>query len=188
MCLLIYNASDHRNPEDIRQTWQNLLERTHEETEAKGDIQPYEAIIEKVRGLAQRLNLSETMFPVSVLIPMLKRYAFECQNGIGSETWVVDTLIDVGVPFESLYSVLEHMFLAAEQPFQGKNMRYIANDIVYVVRLWLLDRTRGFGELQVSEANAAAISMQLQNLQPTLDARRMEECRMVRMKIEAILR
>lgn len=154
----------------------------------KGEPQPYEAIIETIRSLAQRLNLSETMFPVSDLVPMLERYAVEFQNGVGPETWVMDTLIDVGVPFESIYPVLEVMFYNDEAPFQGKNRRYIANDIVYVVKLWLQDRRRGTGEVLGGAANAATISATLQTLQPTLDARRAEENQMLRMKIEAVLR
>lgn len=128
------------------------------------------------------------MFPVSDLVPMLERYAFEYQNGIGPETWVMDTLIDVGVPFESLYPVLETMFYNDEAPFQGKNRRYIANDIVYVVRLWSQDRGRGAGEMLGGESNAATISATLQMLQPILDARRAEENQMLRMKIETVLR
>lgn len=128
------------------------------------------------------------MFPVSDLIPMLERYAIEFQNGVGPETWVMDTFIDVGVPFESLYPVLEAMFYNDEAPFQGKNRRYIANDIVYVVKLWSQDRSRGAGEMLGGEGNAATISATLQMLQPTLDARRAEENRMLRMKIETMLR
>ncbi len=100
----------------------------------------------------------------------------------------MDTLIDVGVPFESIYPVLEVMFYNDEAPFQGKNRRYIANDIVYVVKLWLQDRRRGTGEVLGGAANAATISATLQTLQPTLDARRAEENQMLRMKIEAVLR
>ena len=119
---------------------------------------------------------------------MLERYAVEFQNGVGPETWVMDTLIDVGVPFESLYSVLETMFYNDEAPFQGKNRRYIANDIVYVIRLWSQNRNRGAGEILGGEGNAATISATLQTLQPTLDLQRAEEAQMLRMRIEYLLR
>ena len=188
LCLLIYQAADHRNPTDIRNTWQNLLERTHEETVTRGEPQPYEAISEKVRSLGTRLNLSETMFPVSDLVPILERYAVEFQNGVGPETWVMDTCIDVGVPFESLFSVLESMFYNDEAPFQGKNRRYIANELVYVVGLWFQESARGPGKILGGEQNAAAISQVLQSVQPTLDARRGEECQILRMRIEHVLR
>ncbi len=188
LCLLIYQAADHRNPTDIRSTWQNLLERTHEEIVARGEPQPYEAISEKVRSLGTRLNLSETMFPISDMVPILERYAIEFQNGIGPETWVMDTCIDIGVPFESLFSVLEGMFYNDEAPFQGRNRRYIANELVYVVRLWFQESSRGTGKVLGGEINAAAISQALQTVQPTLDPRKADECHTLRMRIEHVLR
>lgn len=64
ICLLIYQVAQHRNVADIRATWQNLLETTHNEALAKGDVQPYEVIGEQVRELGMRLNLSESIFPI----------------------------------------------------------------------------------------------------------------------------
>lgn len=141
---MIYQAADHRNPADIRATWQNLLDRTHEEIAIRGTPRPYEVIIEKVQSLAKRLNLSETMFPIADIVPILERYAFEFQNGVGPRSWPVDCLIGVDVPFESLFTVLEGMFYNDEAPFQGRNRRYIANDIMYVVELWFQNSSRGW--------------------------------------------
>ncbi|KAL9125231.1 MAG: hypothetical protein Q9217_005533 [Psora testacea] len=191
LCILIYQIADHRNPADIRATWQNLLGRTHEETLQRPTDerpQPYEAVIEKVRSLGTRLNLSETMFPIPDLLPMLERYAFEFQNGVGPETWVIDTLLDIGVPYESLFPVLEGMFYNDEAPFQGQNQRYIAADIVHVVKRWLQESSRGKVKLLGGEANAAAVSQCLLMLQQSgLDGRRGEECRELRVRIEHLL-
>ena len=188
LCLLIYQAADHRDPTDIRNTWQNLLDRTHEETITVGQPQPYEAVSEKIRSLGIRLNLSERMFAISDLVPMLERYSIEYQNGVGPETWVMDTLIDIGVPFESLYSVLEGMFYNDEAPFQGKNRRKIAKDILHVVQKWFQDSCRGLGNILGGESNAATVSATLHMMQPILDARSREECQMLRMRIEHVLR
>lgn len=138
--------------------------------------------------MGTRLNLSETMFPITDLVPILERYSVEFQNGVGPETWVMDTMIDIGVPFESLYSVLEGMFYNDEAPFQGKNRRYIAKDILYVVQKWFQDSSRGAGKILGGESNAATISATLQMVQPTLDARRAKECQTLRMRIEHVLR
>ena len=188
LCLLIYQAADHRNPTDIRSTWQNLIEKTHEEAVTRGESQPYEAVSETVRSLGTRLNVSETMFPISDMVPMLERYAVEYQNGVSPETWVMDTCIDVGVPFESLFPVLEGMFYNDEAPFQGRNRRYIADEIVYIVKLWFQESNRGAGKILGGQGSAAAASQLLQALQPTLDARRGEECQALRMRIEHVLR
>lgn len=61
---MIYQVAQHRNVADIRATWQNLLETTHNEALAKGDVQPYEVIGEQVRELGMRLNFSESIFPI----------------------------------------------------------------------------------------------------------------------------
>lgn len=190
LCLLIYQAADHRNPADIRATWQNLLDRTHEEIVTRGTPQPYEVVIEKVQSLAKRLNLSETMFPIADIVPILEKYAFEFQNGVGPRTWPIDTLIGVGVPFESLFTVLEGMFYNDEAPFQGRNRRYIANDIIYVAGLWFQDSSRGAGKILGGESNAAAITQTLMMLQQSglLDEKTLDECRALRARIEHMLR
>ncbi len=128
------------------------------------------------------------MFPVSVMVEILECYTVKCQNGVGPETWVMDSLIDIGVPFESLFSALEGLFYRDEVPLQGRNRRHIANEILYVVRLWFQDSSRGTGKILGGEDNAAAISQVLQTVQPTLDAQRGEECQMLRMRIEHVLR
>lgn len=190
LCLLIYQAADHRNPADIRATWQNLLDRTHQEIVTRGTPQPYEVIIEKVQSLAKRLNLSETMFPIADIVPILEKYAFEFQKGVGPRTWPMDTLMGVGVPFESLFTVLEGMFYNDEAPFQGRNRRYIANDIIYVAGLWFQDSSRGAGKILGGEGNAAAINQTLMMLQQSglLDEPTLEECRALRARIELMLR
>ena len=188
LCLLIYQAADHRNPTDIRNTWSNLLETSHQEALARNEGTPYETVAETVRGLGTRLNLSETMFPIPDLVPLLERYAFEYQNRVGPESWVMDTFIDISVPFESLFAALESMFYNDETPFQGRNRRQIAIHILYIVKLWLQDSSRGTGKILAGESNAVAVSQVLQMVQPTLDAQKGEECQLLRLRIDQLLR
>ena len=151
--------------------------------------QPYEAVAEQVRSLGVRLGLSETMFPISELLPLLKRYAFQHQHGKGPPTWVVDIFVDLHVPFETLYAVLEGMFYNDEPPFQGRNRRLIGNDIVYVVGRWFKEGIRGTGIIFGSEENALSISQMLHMvMQSGLDERRLEECQNLRNRIENMLR
>ena len=189
ICILIYQAADHRNPADIKMTWQNLLERTHEEAAERGEPLPYEAISEKVRSLGKRLNLSESTFPIPDLVPILKRYAYEFQNEVGPETWVMDTFIDVQVPYESLVSVLEGMFYNDEAPFQGRNRRYVANDLIYVISLWFRETSRGAEVVFGGDSNADGVSQLLQVLlQSGLDEQRAQQCQALRLRIEHTLR
>ena len=102
----------------------------------------------------------------------------------------MDCLIGVGVPFESLFTVLEGMFYNDEAPFHGRNRRYIANDIIYVAGLWFQDSTRGVGKILGGEGNAAAVSQTLMMLQQSglLDAESLDECRALRARIEILSR
>ncbi|KAL8999897.1 MAG: hypothetical protein Q9169_001303 [Polycauliona sp. 2 TL-2023] len=190
LCILIYEAADHRVSSDIKATWQNLLESAHSEAELANDgPQPYEMVAETVRALGNRLGLSETMFPVADLLPMLKRYAFNYQNKVGPGTWVVDVFTDLQVPFDSIYAVLEGMFYNDEAPFQGRNRRFIGNDVVYIARAWFQDSIRGSGTVFGGEDNAMAVSEMLHTvMQSGLDEMRLEECQNLRMRIENMLR
>ena len=189
LCLLIYQAADHRNPADIRATWQNLLDRTHEESIERNRT-PYEAVVEHVRTLGHRLQLSESMFPIPDLLPMLKRYAFEFQNGVGPPTWVVDTLVDLNVPFSVLLETLENMFYADEAPFSGRNRRFIADDVVYVAGLWFRDSLRDGGVVFGDEGAAGGVAQVLGVVLQSglLDPARADEGQALRARIEGMMR
>lgn len=146
-------------------------------------------VAETIRSLGTKLGLSETMFPVGTLLPMLKRYAFNYQPNARPETWVLDVFIDLQVPFETIWAILENMFYNDEQPFQGRNRRFIGNDMVYIARLWLQDSIRGNGMLYGGEDSAYAVSQMLHLImQNGLDEGRLEECQNLRMRIETMLR
>ncbi|KAI4245957.1 MAG: hypothetical protein L6R40_002173 [Gallowayella cf. fulva] len=190
LCILIYEAADHRFASDIKATWQNLLEGVHTQAEASEQgAQPYEMVADTVRTLGNRLGLSETMFPVTDLLPMLKRYAFNFQRKVGPESWVVGIFTDLQVPYETIYAVLEGMFYNDEPPFQGGNRRLIGNDIMYIAKAWFHDSIRGSGRIFGGDDNAMAVSEMLQTvMQSGLDERRLEECQSLRLRIESMLR
>lgn len=142
ICLQIFHIADHRNPADIRSTWQHLLQDLHDETVARGSPQPYEAVVDKIRSLGSRLRMSETIFPIPTLLPMLERYALEHQRNVGPPTWVVDTFFDLGVAHETIYSVLESMYYTDEAPFHGANRKIIARDLLYTIEHWFHDTVR----------------------------------------------
>jgi nuclear pore complex protein Nup155 len=184
---MIYQAADHRNPADIESTWLNLLESTHRKIVDQGDKakeMPYEAVVQVVRDMAARLNLSETTFSPTLLVPMLERYAFEHQRGVGESTWVMDLFIDVKIPYETLISVLETMFYNDEAPFEGRNRRYIAKEMLYVIRKWyetcLLGNMRLFG----GGDNAATITQTLEMLMKNgLDQNEVNDAKELQVKI-----
>lgn len=59
--------------------------------------------------------------------------------------WVLETFLDLGVPYDTLLPVLESMFYNDEKPFQGRNRRWIAEDILYLCQRWYADTLRAGG-------------------------------------------
>lgn len=192
ICLMIYYIADHRDASQIKQTWQQLLQATHDDTTEKGEPQPFEAVAEQVRSLGGKLRLSEATFPVPTLLTILERYGFEHQRNVAPAHWVVDIFLELEVPYERLYDVLETMFFTNEHPFIGSNRRYIADDLLYVIGRWFHDTTKASGILFGSEAAAVrieeCITSLMQNAQVAgLDERLLGMARNVRERIAQIL-
>lgn len=101
----------------------------------------------------------------------------------------MDLFLELQVPYESVFPVLEAMLYNNEAPFEGRNRRYIAADMLHLIQRWFHDTSRGGGKVFEGESNAAAISETLQLLQQTgLDREKMEECQALRMRIDHVLR
>ena len=152
--------------------------------------QPYEAVAEGVRSLGSRLGLSENTFPIADLLPMLERYAFEYQRGVGPSTWVIDTFLDLRVPYGSIFPVLESMYYNDDMPFRGRNKRHVADDMLYVAQRWFQESSRG-GERKLfgGEADVADMQETLKELmQNGLEAGKQEECRDLIRRIDHLLR
>ena len=101
----------------------------------------------------------------------------------------MDTFLDLQVPFEVLFSVLEGMVRNDEAPFQGPNREVIAGDMVYVAQRWYAQTSRG-GRVMGTEANAQgvleAFEMMVDNR--LLSGQRALECRDLSVRIEEALR
>jgi nuclear pore complex protein Nup155 len=208
LALVIFQAADHRNAADVRATWQNLLESIHQETEQEDQIQPYEAVSERVRALGIRLSLSESTFPLrkssllprpqnyvnigpATLIPMLLRYSYEYQRTTAPPTWISDLFLDLSIPHETLVSVLEAMYYNDEVPFKGRNRRYIAAEMVNVITKWYQESAQTGGKLFGSEENALAVGEMLREVVEGgsgLSEEEMDECRILRGRVEMGLR
>lgn len=134
--------------------------------------------------------MSETVFPVPMLLPILERYALEHQRGVGPPTWVVDLFLDLGVAHETLYTVLESMHYTDEAPFHGSNRKYITKDLLYLIGCWLKESVRLGGVVFGSELVAERISEVLLLLQQQggLVPEQMQEAQELRARIENIIR
>lgn len=120
---------------------------------------------------------------------MLEKYAFEFQRDNGPPTWVIDTFLDLQVPYESILRALENLFESSEAPFHGRNRRVISNDLIYVIQRWYQDTERAGGRILGGDSSAQDISQLLLRVQTSgLGEQKVEECCALRMKIEQMLR
>lgn len=192
ICLQIYAVADHRDIMQIKTTWQQLLQSVHDEATARDTAQPYEVIAEKIRTLGNRLRLTESIFAISLLLPMLERYAYVYQRDVGPSTWIIDLFLELQMGCEKLFDVLESMWYANEAPFQGRNRDSLGNDLIYVIEQWLHQTTKGGGIIFDSDAGAVRVDQMLQTLLQTgaqggLDEAGIQRCRLLRERIAQML-
>jgi len=171
LCILIYQVADHRNPADIRASWQELINQTSREALLLRDALPWEAVGDKVRNLGRRLQGADATFPVQTLLPMLERYSLEDAAQGAPKTWAIDIFLNVDIPHESLLPVLEQIYYSNEHPFVGTQRRIIAAHLVYVVRTWLEGSSRRGERIPFgSEENAVLCVDLLRGLLAARDA------------------
>jgi nuclear pore complex protein Nup155 len=171
LCILIYQVADHRNPADIRASWQELINQTSREALMHRDALPWEAVGDKVRNLGRRLQGADATFPVQTLLPMLERYSLEDAARGAPKTWAIDIFLNVDIPHESLLPVLEQIYYGNEHPFVGTQRRIIAAHMVYVVRTWLEGSSRRGERIPFgSEENASLCIELLRTLLAARDA------------------
>lgn len=174
---------------------------------AAGEMQPYEAISQRLVSLARRVHLSETIFPVgeyrslvtlidvsdfaiATLSAMLHRYSFEYQRGVAPTTWISDLFMELSVPYESLVSALESQFYADEPPLAGRHRRQLASDLLHVVQKWLAESSKLNPKSALGgEENAVGIGNILQEVgSASLSPSITEDCEILRARIDASLR
>jgi len=103
-----------------------------------------------VERLGRRVNLSENIFPVNIVLQMLLQYDVlnytHDPSSLGHNanlllcsnlTWPIDVFIKLGAPFEALIATLEAMWYAQEQPFKATgNRKLLLKWMIYTVEQW----------------------------------------------------
>jgi len=187
----MYQYADYRNAADIQTAWKNVVRNTHEETSTKPDTVPWEAVADKVRALGRRLEISETTFPIPVLLQILLDYAFTSQTS--NISWPIDLLVDLNVPYEVILGTLESLFYRKAEPtWSGSKHELVGRLIVYVAHTWLQRTSKG-GEIPFgSEENAVAaldvLQAVLEDQPPCLNLEEREKGAAIRVQISRILR
>lgn len=144
ICLQIFAAANHHNQADIKTMWEQLLQsiqaRVEEDPQAQNE-RPYEAIVNIIREMSQKLSGYEIVFSPSILIPLVETYAAEHEHP-GPLNWVPDLFLSVSFDPDTIINILEGMFYNEVNPFVGPNRIVLANHIVYVAEQWYEDCLR----------------------------------------------
>lgn len=82
---------------------------------------------------------------IAELVPLLETYALTNtkQRNISPRTWVIDSLVDAGVPHDVLLRILDDMFWRNEEPFQGNTRKILVLDAVWVADKWYSESLKG---------------------------------------------
>ncbi|KAI2623698.1 nucleoporin-domain-containing protein [Xylaria nigripes] len=162
LCLIIYHASDYRNPTTVAQTWTSLIQQTHDDVQEQRAAyeaqhqstgvapenpppQPYETLITQIQEICHRSSKDSFVFPVFSLLPELCRYALvNAQDGrIGADVnWPIDLFLHLGVSHDLVVRVLERMFEAQEVPFRGAARGRVVEWICHAVNQWVRELSR----------------------------------------------
>ncbi|ORY58196.1 Non-repetitive/WGA-negative nucleoporin C-terminal-domain-containing protein [Pseudomassariella vexata] len=162
ICLLIYYAADFRNPTTIAQTWNNLIQQTHDEVMTLWDqhnnalrtrttvpedapAQPYETLCTVIQDVRHRVTDDSFIFPVPTLLPEVCRYSLENQQDrrINADpSWPVVLFLNLNTSHDLVVRVLEGMFDGQDVPFRGQARLRVVEWILYAVRSWMREVQR----------------------------------------------
>ena len=177
IALLVYQAAEHTNAVDIRDTWRNLINAAQARAVAAPDgAAPWTVVAAAVRDAATSLGPSPSVLAVPDLLPLLKRYELTQQRGVGPVTWCVDLLLDARVPYEAVFPVLLTMLASDEQPWaQPANRVNLAENAMYVAGKWFNETSASgavlFGDdaACASVLNAGEFILELPGVPPALE-------------------
>lgn len=157
ICLMIFQVADHRNPADIKGTWERLIQRIEDEAVARLDTLPWEAIGIKVREMGKRLNTADATFPIQVLLPMLERYQIGAHEHHPPATWAIDIFLDLEIPCETLLPMLEQLYYGNEAPFTGSKRKVVAAHMVHLLDQWVLQSERRGDRIPCGREESASL-------------------------------
>ncbi|KAL9087041.1 MAG: hypothetical protein Q9165_006869 [Trypethelium subeluteriae] len=192
IALQVFVCANYRSKNDIISTWSNLINREHAIATAQRDAtqQPWERVAETVRTIGRKLLRAEWVFSPNFLLPLFLRYSFEQQRGVGTLHWVLSIFLDLEVPRETLLGVLELQYYSDEAPFSGRNRRYVATEIVYLVQVWFSETRRAAEGVCGGAEKAAEVAELLRVVRQggVMSERENEECDVLRSELEAAIR
>lgn len=158
---------------------------------------PWEAVSERVRSVAQKLQGSEAVMPPRVVVDLLATYYVNSvqpnRDNDPGVYWLPELLLSLQppMPFESLLPALEQVFFSNERLWTlPKPRQTCAAWIVYVCDKWFAECIPESGELFGGEDNAVGVIDTLRAVEASgaLRGDYLEVCAGLRGRIEARMR
>lgn len=138
ICIQIFSSADFRSTEEINNAWTKLIESEHRKAIEEDKTQPYEVISQVIQRLGQQLMLSELVFPSEFLVQKLEAYAVEHGQSDGPLGWIVETFLNAGLSYESLFVIFRDFVERREYPFdEAQGYQQLVQDVVYLLNKWI---------------------------------------------------
>ncbi len=141
VCLAIFQTADFRNMQEIINCWEGIIDKAHANSEQQ-NVEPFEAVADAICRLGRRFKLSESVFPVDDLLPLVEKYTLEKQPKT-PQGWVLSAFLETGVAHEILFSILAGMYEQQEYPWVDRSaLKFLAKEIIGLSETWLSASTR----------------------------------------------
>lgn len=153
--VLIFQVSDFRDADLVVSTWENILDRAHDEgAKLNGNERAYERVAAVVIELGRRFMSAEFACPVDVLARNLESYALTQKSVQRSmpKSWAIQTLLSATAPPEAIFDSLEALFQSKAEPWQTRSaITFLLADINFLLTAWLaayLSTSSGYDDIR----------------------------------------
>jgi nuclear pore complex protein Nup155 len=101
-------------------------------------MNPLESLCDKIKELGRSFYPDETIFPLKYLISKLEHVGFENAAKFGGKLpWVIQTLLDIKVPFGRLFGVYQELYDSKLPPWSSnKALVYLIQNMAYLLEEW----------------------------------------------------
>jgi nuclear pore complex protein Nup155 len=118
--LAIIHVSRHNDPILIKKLWENIIADELNQVQHEYKIAP---LVNKLLDLGRAYSSSEITFPVEFLVEILERKSIELKRQWERSrnsfdiSWVVNTMLDIGIPHHRLFFAYNDDLLEKTDPF-----------------------------------------------------------------------
>ncbi|EDO18049.1 hypothetical protein Kpol_1045p35 [Vanderwaltozyma polyspora DSM 70294] len=136
VCLTIFKVSDFRNHEEIMSTWENLFGSFKNELNGGGKLEDSINFINLLSSVVikvgRNVHVSEFVFPVSELFPMISSYFHELlpKEHIKPGS-IASIFINAGISYNKFYYILRDLIETSTELKEVYN-----NEMIWLIKEW----------------------------------------------------